>query len=682
MSAKLPTDHNTPDMGSSMLLPTFDFDTRPNGGVEDGASQPEAYGLSELPDGVVTSEEIEDVDMPEFTDPDIGIDFDDIGMVLGSELDVATGSVSGLPQDEYSEDRAHQDNTSNVTDFSWLEDTVQDPSRLPNLNTNTVIPELVDAWGTRTDGVHRVEMTDRREIQAHEDMGNDAAPKVANDELRRVLARAMRRSAYGDDLLEIKKEIIQTLRHEAMRLAKPVKAMTNEHGLVGNVYVRASAFPGIDQKKWAKHVRAKCPNARYLIACGSCDACQANNCADCACNRHLGMKVVKKVPWNAAFAHYAPLLAATGRLASAADLARRSATVTDKRLALKHAFLSPSRDMSARVRDDRPIHKTPVERVTAEEARAAFEASTPKARKVVDAKAVKTKRQMAKVQAKIGQWVKASLLSKKEAKTLLASSAGPKKVLQKAARMITARQETGSYQGDGKHYESGVSASDAYGALHEAAQDEPEDSAFPKLAGETLREAQKMIRWTRQAMTEGFMGKDLTDTLKGRFSKKLRKQAKTQLVQIRRKHEGLAGTAYVDAEAYASRTGTTGCEKGAAKHRANGLPALLEMDRCASCVHRNQDEVCNKYNKVLVSDGERSLGAFGGRMASESELSAWQAEQIRLADAPDAEVTASMFAPSEFNLSNERLDGFDIEDAPALEDLSEYSFGGTIMHGE
>jgi len=675
MSAKLPTDDNTPDMGSSMLLPTFDFDVRPNGGVEDGANQPEAYGLSDLPDGVVTSEEVEEAYDLDLTNDEEGIDFDEIGMVLGSELDVAQGSVSGLPQDEYSEDRAHQDNTSNVTDFSWLEDSEQDPSRLPNLNTNTIIPELVDAWGTRTDGVHRVEMTDRREIQAREEMENDAAPKVANDELRSVLARAMRRSAYGDDLLTIKKEIVRTLRHEAMRLAKPVKAMENEHGLVGHVYIRASAFPGIDQKKWAKHIRAKCPNARYLIACGSCDACQANNCSECACNRHLGMKVVKKVPWNAAYAHYAPLLAATGRL-------DRTATVMDKRLALKNAFLSPSRDMSARVRDDRPVHKTPVERVTSAEARAAFEASTPEAREVVDAKALKTKRQMAKVQAKLGQWVKASLLSKKEAKKLLASSAEPKKVLQKAARMITARQETGSYQGDGKHYEPGVSASEAYGALHEAAQAQPEDPAFPKLAGETLREAQKMVRWMRQAMTEGFMGKDLTDALRGRFSKKLRKQAKPQLVQLRRKHEGIAGTAYVDAEAYASRTGTTGCDEGAAKHRANRLPAVLEMDRCGSCVHRNQDSVCNKYNKVLLTNEERSLGAFGGRMASEDELSAWQAEQIRLADAPDQEVTASLFSPSEFNLSNDGLDGFDIEDAPALDDLAEYTFGGTIMHEE
>jgi len=647
MTAKLPTDENTPDMGSSFLLDTFDFADEMNEGVLDGAAQPEAYGLSGLPDGVVTSEGHEDLDVPDFLqDTEEGMDLGELGMLA---------SVSGLPQDEDSEDRAHQDNVSNVVDFSWLEDTHQDPGRLPNLNTTTVIPELVEAWGTRTDGIERVPM--------QEHSASVEPKKASNADLRRVLARAMRRSAYGDNMDEIKVEIVRDLGHEAKRVAKAVKAMEAEHGLVGNVYIRATAFPGIDQAKWAKHVKAKCPNARYLIACGSCDACKGGCPKDCACNRSLGLKAVASVPWDKAYDHYAPQLEITGRL-------DRMATVMDKRLSLRQAFLSPTRDTSAKIYDERPIHKTPVERVTMAEAKAEFAAAQPEAREVVRqaerAHAAKVK----KVQAKLGQWVKASLLSADEAKKLLTASAKqPEAVLKAASRVITARKKQASYQGDGKHYDPRVSAKAAFAELREAAQ-APEDPAFPKLAGETLHEAQKMIRYARQAMSEGFMGKDLKDLLAGRFSKKLRKAAKEQLVQIRKQHEGLSGVAYVDTAAYASKTGATGCEQGAAKHRANAIPTALEMDRCASCVYRNQDNRCQKYNKPLVAS------------APVKDEKKYQAEQIRLADAPDQEVTASMFSPSEFDLTNNNLEDFSIQDAPALDDLAEYTFGGTIMHDE
>lgn len=179
-------------------------------------------------------------------------------------------------------------------------------------------------------------------------------------------------------------------------------------------------------------------------------------------------------------------------------------------------------------------------------------------------------------------------------------------------------------------------------------------------------QVRKAVRWVKAQMNEGFLGKELDDLISLKFSPDILKAASSSFEQVRKNHEGLAGQVYIDASAYAMKSGVNGCEEGALKHRANNVKAVLKMDKCASCVF-NTDGHCQKYMKRLASFED--LG----------DTRKYQKEALRLANATDAEVTASLFNPSEFNLGNENLNDFEYDEMPTNERLAGVSFGGIYM---
>lgn len=186
-------------------------------------------------------------------------------------------------------------------------------------------------------------------------------------------------------------------------------------------------------------------------------------------------------------------------------------------------------------------------------------------------------------------------------------------------------------------------------------------------------EVRRLLRWASVQMTEGFAGQDLDHLLQSRFSSGLLKASEAPLVQLRLKHEGLAGHLYVDASAYATPAGTTGCDTGALTHRANAIPSVLQMDRCGSC-SANVDGSCQKYRKLLVSG------------PPVPDPVRYQKEAIRLANSGDAERTASLFTPSysaeEFDLQNDGLDQFDYDTLPSNEEVSDVLFDGFVIPSE
>jgi hypothetical protein len=174
-------------------------------------------------------------------------------------------------------------------------------------------------------------------------------------------------------------------------------------------------------------------------------------------------------------------------------------------------------------------------------------------------------------------------------------------------------------------------------------------------------------------MNEGMAGNDLDTMLASRFSKEILKVAGDQLVQLRSKHEGLAGHLYVNASAYASPMGTTGCDRGALIHRANQIKAVLQMERCGSCTANSSEGTCQKYNKTLVT------------AAPVENPEAYQRETIRLANADDSERTAAMFNaydPDEYELQNDTLDSFDYSNLPDSTTLNDILFEGMILPEE
>jgi hypothetical protein len=185
------------------------------------------------------------------------------------------------------------------------------------------------------------------------------------------------------------------------------------------------------------------------------------------------------------------------------------------------------------------------------------------------------------------------------------------------------------------------------------------------------REVEAMLHWTRRSMNEGFAGNDLDSLLEMKFSKAVRKAGAEQMKALRQQHEGASGFLYVEASAYASKEGTKGCESGAVKHRANQIKNVLGMSRCASCALANRlpdgTPICQEYNKRLVRASDLP-----------DEMPQIKRANIKLANAGDAEATASLFAPtfdpSEFDLQNET--DIEVEAAPSTEELGEILFGG------
>ena len=192
-------------------------------------------------------------------------------------------------------------------------------------------------------------------------------------------------------------------------------------------------------------------------------------------------------------------------------------------------------------------------------------------------------------------------------------------------------------------------------------------------------EVARLARWARRLMTEGVAGSELDHRTAARFAAGVRTAGTDVMASLRKAHEGLSGHLYVDAEAYATKLGTGGCEEGARHHRANGIPAVMEIpSKCGTCV-----------NRTALADGTKSCSLYGKPLVkSAAEVVEnpvqYQKDMIRLADAPDQDLTAALFAntfdESEFALGlDTELDHVDVDDMPEHEAVGQYMFGGIVL---
>jgi hypothetical protein len=172
-------------------------------------------------------------------------------------------------------------------------------------------------------------------------------------------------------------------------------------------------------------------------------------------------------------------------------------------------------------------------------------------------------------------------------------------------------------------------------------------------------------------MSEGFAGSELDDLIQLRITPKIASAASERIASERGRHEGLAGHVYVDAGAYVSSEGVSGCEEGGLKHRANGLKFVRAMDRCDSCVFKNANGVCQKYNKTLLDEIPEDFAKVA------------RAKHLASHRMSDQEHTAAMFtvgveaaqAADQFGLRNSALDDVETE-ALGHQSLDGIFFGG------
>jgi len=718
--------------GSNYMMDGFWHDMEYEHGLRENppanpVPQPATSGMSQLPDGMI-----------------MGADFDEVLAGVEQEHEGAMdlgelGIVDKEAKLSVNVDRSD----SGVVDHSWIGDAYQDPTRLPNMPVDNGIPELQQAWGDRTDGIQRIDLYDRGAVSYEDALQHEEDDDpLHHDKLGKLVQAAMRRSAAGVPMSTIKRDLIDQLGPEqAAKIAAPVRAIDAEHGLVGNVYVRASAYPGLHTGKWGDALKKAARGARYMVA-----GCDGRDCGSCACA--LGLTVVSspnEIDWNDAYEHYSPLLEAGGRL-------DRMATVMDKRESLRTAFLRREAPPRRTVEPSRPRVSMPVDRVSLEAAiQRVAEFKVPH-RAVLDMATRYKRADAEKVLRKLGQMVKAHLVSAEEAETLLRSKAPPQEILKAAAQIAlvvrTARyngpereapgagmsreaaweglrraesraihqeremrrrantdalaqkvrlikaQVNGGLKGaklkalirDTLSREEALAASGVLtpflrktGALDPRAPEvrQYEDAKFTRHVASApamqvgAGEIRKAARWVRRQMSEGAAGSQLDQLIQLRLGPKVAAAAGEQISAQRREHEGLAGHLYVDASAYASAEGVTGCEEGGLRHRANQLKFVRAMDRCDACVYKNADGVCQKYNKQLLDE-------IPSEMAESLRV-----RNVAAGEMTDQQQTAAMFAvgaeaasvATEFGLHNGSLDEVDSAE-PTHEAIDGIFFGG------
>jgi len=377
-NAEIPSDLLTPSLGSNYGLDGYP-DMEYGMGVLEGVSEPDLMPSPAFPTGLSKG----------------AADDMDLTTMLGGET---------------------------LADLDWLDPTqLQDPERLPHSTNDTVIPELVEAWGVhrRTNGVEVV-ARDLSQARYEDSLENRDAParKASVAQMSAVVSKAMRRSAAGQDIDTVVKQALESMGEEMDRVAEPLRRVRAEHGLAGNVFIRASAYPGYGTGKWAQHIKRHASKARYLIVSQrELDGATWINNGRCA---YTGKFAVTTVPWPEALAHYSPLLESAGRkVASPTAAGLRRAFVEAPGKKVREAWL--------------PTHKAAADRVSAEEARQAFEASTPAERVVYDPEKRRAAKIADAVENKISSFVARGMLAQADADLINAARTSPAEKLRVAA---------------------------------------------------------------------------------------------------------------------------------------------------------------------------------------------------------------------------------------------------------
>jgi hypothetical protein len=495
--SNLPSELNE-NWGSNYMMDGFWHDMEYEHGLKEnpGANpvpQPSTGGMAQLPGNVIVGEsDINDLEVPEGVEKEQegGLELGELGIVANDRADVG------------------------ITDFTWLGDATQDPHRLPINDVDNMIPELQEAWGNRTDGIHRIDLVDRDAIKYQDAFqGEEDDDTLHVDKLASFVRSAMRRSAAGDLSFAQK-----CAKHPKM--AKPMQAIKAEHGLTGNVYVRASAYPRLHQGKYAKEFKKAAKGCRYLVAQDTGFFREAA--------KALNLRLVtdaSKINWKSAYKHYGPRLAATGRLKWAGEKLPKS-----YRRLLQAAFLSDEVAPRTHIETTKVKHTMPVDRVSSEEARLALAAYEAPAREVIQTAAPGQEQKLRFVK-KLGSMVKANLITDTEAKKILSSDASLDARI-RMAEILAASSSEGSFKGhqfkdpnvliseedfrqagrDGRHVHQARVASAQMGVNRHRLLDN-----FVRMASQqkgALKKAQQIIR----AVRKGVSGDALISMVNSTFS--------------------------------------------------------------------------------------------------------------------------------------------------------------------
>lgn len=344
--------------------------------------------------------------------------------VLNPDLHPPPALPTGLNKGADMDLTSALEDESGLADLAWLADAGQDPERLPESPVDLSIPELEQAWGVdrRTNGV-AVFAQDLDAARYEESLQSESEGLTRSaSELEEIIVRAMRRSAMGHSLKEILIEASAKAGSDSHRIAKAMRMVSDEHGLAGNVFIRASAFPGIAKGKWSSAARKATKMAKYIVVSERDFGSTRIQNGQCTLT---GKTAVQDVPWKEALQHYRPLLRVSGRNPEG-DNAKH---------ALRIAFLS---EPNAPKSDGSSLPVYIQELVSSEEAQASIKQASVH-RSVVEVSEEH-------VRSRIASWEAAGMLSPGIARSLVESRRTPNEKLD-AALMVVKAVEKKAFSG-------------------------------------------------------------------------------------------------------------------------------------------------------------------------------------------------------------------------------------------
>lgn len=562
--------------------------------------------------------------------------------------------------------------------------------------------------------------------------------KSSERTFEKIITAAMRRSAMGQDINTVIRETFESVGEDYQRYIPAMKMIRAEHGLNGNVYIRKSAFPNFESGKWNDHIKKYHSGAQYIVVAkedfdknfivdGRCrytnkkavlevpwesawsfyaPRLQSTGHKLASGNKKEALRLAfLRGPEQTKITSNLPVQQNPADMVSLKQAQQEFDSYTPERIVYdptdakaQKVHVAVEKKLNQMVRDlglpkkeatailnsgahpkdmlksasfivsrvntgEYSGHKGGLESLIALKAMSAKREQESSLR-VSEMEAQKRNARIASLMEKVKVAVSKGLRGEtlySEITRIFPAGDLPYAKEQLSAFLVksgalkeTVREET-TYDGDGLG-----------------------KSVAPRLASKISNvvspKVASALSWIRRSMSEGFAGKELDSLISSRFANEMLSNISEGLKEVRKQHEGASGFLYVDASAYASESGSKGCEKASLKHRVNGIPAVAAMDRCGSCVH----------NKVLA-DGTPKCGIFNKTLLFDVDIpDTVKQKNIQSANLTDAEITASLFSsasadvfdPAEFGLKNSNLEQFEFDNMPETEKISKILFDG------
>lgn len=709
--SSLPADEMTFSTGSNWGLDGYDFDVPDNAGGEDAARLPETRGLAQLPDGMVQA-------ATPGLDTQVLMASED-GMPLDVMLSEEEGALSKdasvvdlqwldptqeqdpnrLPDQSYLDSVSQledawgtEDRTTGISltpnkdlEVAQYEESLHEgpKSGLPGARTAEEVRDAVMRAVRRAHFGHKMaaikqELVDllgydavrtKRAVQMlEEDHGlvsnvfvrAAAFPGIKNGKWVKELKRAARTARYvitNDEAVAIKlgMQMVQEVPwKEALSVYRPLIVAAGQKVASGDPKAAL-------RRAFLQGVRIAAPDFGFKPIVKPAVASQEQARTAVAAAAAAPKSVVVSAEDRAKEAKYKQVMVQLARLVKTGRLSQAQAfSLVHQHKEALPLLKSAAAIMAVPVKAETYAGTGNLVSKEAEDSRQPVHASQGEQKALVEAAAKK------KVLADISHRVKVGQLSADVGKRI----AGLKKTAAELQHiLVVAVQRAAEFQ---ETPMKPTKSADYQGPVQNGAPPQVRQTVVPTEQARILQAAKNtgiksgefvnLLRYARQQMSEGWAGGKLSELLTTRFSPPLLKAASGLLAEARKQQEGLSGHLYVDASAYASPDGDTGCRRGALKHRTNSLKFVLAMDRCKTCT-ANSDGTCSQYNKKLASKPPIK------------DAVAYQKKMLHLADAPDEEQTAALFNQSEYDLQGEVSAEFDLQAEMDAADAQAVDFG-------